>query len=58
MMPPAAVKMALKTFAQQTPLGRVGQPKDVSEAALFLCSPAAAWITGASLTVDGGLSLA
>jgi NAD(P)-dependent dehydrogenase (short-subunit alcohol dehydrogenase family) len=58
MMPPAAVKLALKTFAHQTPLGRVGQPKDVADAALFLCSPAASWITGASLTVDGGLSLA
>ena len=43
--------------AAQTPLGRVGQPADIAAAALFLCSPRAAWITGAVLNVDGGLGL-
>lgn len=37
------------------PLGRVGEPDEVANAALFLCSPEAAWITGVTLPVDGGL---
>jgi NAD(P)-dependent dehydrogenase (short-subunit alcohol dehydrogenase family) len=57
MMPKAAVKSAMSTFAKQTPLGRVGTPDDIAEAALYLCSQKAEWITGASLTVDGGISL-
>jgi NAD(P)-dependent dehydrogenase (short-subunit alcohol dehydrogenase family) len=36
------------------PLGRWGRPEDVAGAALFLCSPAASWITGTVLVVDGG----
>jgi NAD(P)-dependent dehydrogenase (short-subunit alcohol dehydrogenase family) len=39
---------------QGTPLGRLGQPKDVVGAVLFLASPAASWITGTLLVVDGG----
>jgi meso-butanediol dehydrogenase / (S,S)-butanediol dehydrogenase / diacetyl reductase len=38
------------------PLGRVGEPEDVAGAALFLASDDAAWITGALLPVDGGLT--
>jgi len=38
------------------PLGRVGEPEDVAKAALFLCSDDAAWITGVTLPVDGGLT--
>lgn len=37
------------------PLGRVGEPEDVAKAALFLASDDAAWITGVTLPVDGGL---
>jgi NAD(P)-dependent dehydrogenase (short-subunit alcohol dehydrogenase family) len=37
------------------PLGRVGTPEDVAAAALFLASDDAAWITGTTLVVDGGL---
>ncbi len=36
------------------PLGRVGEPSDIANAALFLASEAASWITGQSLVVDGG----
>ena len=42
----------------RTPLGRWGQPADVAGAALFLASPAAAFITGVILPVDGGYSIA
>lgn len=38
------------------PLGRLGEPEDVANAALFLASPSAAWISGVSLPVDGGLT--
>lgn len=42
-------------LADWYPLGRVGQPEDVAQAALYLASDAAAWVTGISLVVDGGL---
>jgi NAD(P)-dependent dehydrogenase (short-subunit alcohol dehydrogenase family) len=38
------------------PLGRIGEPEDVAGAALFLASDDAAWISGAVLPVDGGLT--
>jgi NAD(P)-dependent dehydrogenase (short-subunit alcohol dehydrogenase family) len=39
------------------PLGRVGEPVDVAGAVVFLCSPAAAMITGATLLIDGGWTI-
>ena len=41
----------------RTPMGRFGQPGDVGWAAVYLCSPAAAFITGVVLPVDGGASI-
>jgi 3-oxoacyl-[acyl-carrier protein] reductase len=39
------------------PMKRVGQPEDVAQVALFLAGPAATYVTGQVITVDGGLSL-
>lgn len=41
----------------RVPLGRMGLPEDVAQAVLFLASPAAAYITGTVLVVDGGLTM-
>ena len=40
----------------RVPLGRLGTAKDVADAVLFLLSPAARWISGTNLVVDGGMS--
>jgi len=45
-----------REIARPYPLGRLGRPKDIAAAILFLASDEAAWITGASLLVDGGLT--
>ena len=39
---------------QRTPMGRWGRPKDLTGPVMFLCSPAAAFVTGVVLPVDGG----
>lgn len=43
-----------KTMLAHTPIHRLGEPQDMANAALFLCSPAASWISGQILTVSGG----
>ena len=43
-----------KAMLKHTPLGRLGEARDIANAALFLCSPAAGWISGQVLTVSGG----
>ncbi len=43
-----------EAIRSRTPMGRWGQPDDVAGAAVFLCSAAAAFITGVTLPVDGG----
>lgn len=44
----------LEHSKQTHPLGRVGQPEEVAELVLFLASEQAAWITGATYSIDGG----
>lgn len=44
-----------KGVEAQTPLGRIGQPQDISGAAVFLASPDSSWITGETFVIAGGL---
>jgi 3-oxoacyl-[acyl-carrier protein] reductase len=48
---------ATAAMLQATPLGRLGEPEDVAGAVRFLCSDAAAFITGEVLLVDGGMGM-
>lgn len=43
-------------WQERAPLGRLGTAQDVADAVLFLLSPAARWISGTNLVVDGGMS--
>lgn len=45
---------ALRLLADQAPLGRIGQPREISSVVAFLLSDEASFITGASIPVDGG----
>ena len=46
-----------KKFISTVPLGRLAEPKDVANAALYLCSNEADFITGVMLEIDGGRSI-
>lgn len=46
-----------ETLEKKIALGRIGEPDDCAGAAVFLCSPAASYITGHVLVVDGGLTI-
>jgi 3-oxoacyl-[acyl-carrier protein] reductase len=48
---------ATAAMLQNTPLGRLGEPKDIAGAVRFLCSDDASFITGEVLLVDGGLGM-
>lgn len=43
-----------KKFIDMEPIGRMGQPEEVAEAAIWLCSDASSFVTGQALAVDGG----
>jgi NAD(P)-dependent dehydrogenase (short-subunit alcohol dehydrogenase family) len=43
---------------ERTPMGRLGEPRDIAAAVLYLTSAASSFVTGASLVVDGGMSIA
>jgi len=44
-------------LGEQIPLGRLGQPEDVAGAVVYLASDEAAWVTGATLHVNGGMAM-
>jgi 3-oxoacyl-[acyl-carrier protein] reductase len=45
----------LKSMRDHTPLGRLGEPEDIADAYLWLASDAASFVTGAVISVDGGV---
>jgi NAD(P)-dependent dehydrogenase (short-subunit alcohol dehydrogenase family) len=45
---------ALKAMEKSIPMGRVGRPEEIATAVLWLCSDAASYVTGQSISVDGG----
>jgi 3-oxoacyl-[acyl-carrier protein] reductase len=47
----------IKNMEEAVPLGRLGTPRDIANAALFLASDDASYITGTTITVDGGQTL-
>ena len=61
-MPPLAEPVLqdpvrLKKILARTPAGRIGEPEEVAALAAFLCLPAASYITGQCIAVDGGYSV-
>ena len=53
----ALPEQAREAILGNTPLGRLGEPADVARAVRFLCSDAAAFVTGEVIAVDGGLGI-
>ena len=47
----------VKRLIENVPLGRLGKVDDIAQAVLFLCGPAAAYVTGATLHVNGGMHM-
>lgn len=50
-------KKYLDEVLSRTPLNKIGDPEDVASLVAFLCMPAAKYITGQSISVDGGFSV-
>jgi NAD(P)-dependent dehydrogenase (short-subunit alcohol dehydrogenase family) len=47
-------KAVEKKFEEMEPVGRMGEPEEVAEAIVWLCSDSASFVTGHALAVDGG----
>jgi NAD(P)-dependent dehydrogenase (short-subunit alcohol dehydrogenase family) len=48
---------AYENIAKQVPIARAGKPQEIASAVLWLCSPAASYVVGHALTVDGGMTV-
>ncbi|HEY4185909.1 MAG TPA: SDR family oxidoreductase [Polyangia bacterium] len=57
-MPPAVQAAVEKDFSSRIPMGRFGEADEAAQVVLFLASPAASYVTGVEIPVDGGLSVA
>ncbi len=50
-------EQAYAEIAKNVPIGRAGKPEEIAAAVLWLCSPAASYVVGQALTVDGGMTV-
>jgi len=50
-------EQAYEEIAKHVPIGRAGRPEEIAAAVLWLCSPAASYVVGHALTVDGGMTV-
>jgi NAD(P)-dependent dehydrogenase (short-subunit alcohol dehydrogenase family) len=48
---------ALDAMLKDVPIGRLGRPEEIADAVLWLCSPAASFVIGHALAVDGGFTV-
>jgi NAD(P)-dependent dehydrogenase (short-subunit alcohol dehydrogenase family) len=53
----AGDERAYGDIAKNVPIGRAGRPEEIAAAVLWLCSPAASYVVGHALTVDGGMTV-
>ena len=53
----AGQEEALKALEKMIPMARVGRPEEIAHAVLWLCSDAASYVTGQSISVDGGFTM-
>ena len=50
-------EQAYENIAKHVPIGRAGRPDEIASVVLWLCSPAASYVVGHALTVDGGMTV-
>jgi NAD(P)-dependent dehydrogenase (short-subunit alcohol dehydrogenase family) len=51
---PQLADQIVEAITAREPVGRMGQPEEIAEAVIWLCSDAASFVTGVALAVDGG----